>query len=227
MLLARYPEHSPKRPQEYIIPIVTLRPVVPLLPCLFCTPVLSRVVLRVCVCPFSRTPNPTTQPVAKKEEFYGNDEKGQSTELVCPLGEPTDTCVPQPDTFYPICCHQQRRRSRDSHLLHCSRVGQGGCAPPLLWCLRRSKYCRWWCADTSQCCLCSHAAAARALVFSHLLSCPVTPMFFSCCRVFDPWLCCEGRIGRIIKLDQDVQSVSKEATALIGKAMVSQPATEF
>lgn len=29
-----------------------------------------------------------------------------------------------------------------------------------------------------------------------------------------------GRIGRIIKLDQDVQSVTKEATALIGKAMV-------
>ena len=31
-----------------------------------------------------------------------------------------------------------------------------------------------------------------------------------------------GRIGRIIKLDQDVQSVTKEATALIGKAMVRQ-----
>lgn len=31
-----------------------------------------------------------------------------------------------------------------------------------------------------------------------------------------------GRIGRIIKLDQDVQSVTKEATALIGKAMVSK-----
>lgn len=32
----------------------------------------------------------------------------------------------------------------------------------------------------------------------------------------------QGRIGRIIKLDQDVQSVTKEATALIGKAMVSK-----
>ncbi|CAN0014917.1 unnamed protein product, partial [Choristocarpus tenellus] len=28
-----------------------------------------------------------------------------------------------------------------------------------------------------------------------------------------------GRVGRIIKLDQDVQSVTKEATAMIGKAM--------
>ena len=27
------------------------------------------------------------QPAAKKEEFYSNDERGQSTELVCPLGE--------------------------------------------------------------------------------------------------------------------------------------------
>lgn len=27
------------------------------------------------------------QPVVKKEEFYGNDEKGQSTELVCPMGK--------------------------------------------------------------------------------------------------------------------------------------------
>ncbi|CAM9541797.1 unnamed protein product, partial [Laminaria digitata] len=32
-------------------------------------------------------------------------------------------------------------------------------------------------------------------------------------------VCPIGRIGRIIKLDQDVQSVTKEATALIGKAM--------
>ncbi|CAN0513544.1 unnamed protein product [Ectocarpus sp. 12 AP-2014] len=32
-------------------------------------------------------------------------------------------------------------------------------------------------------------------------------------------VCPMGRIGRIIKLDQDVQSVTKEATALIGKAM--------
>ena len=30
----------------------------------------------------------------------------------------------------------------------------------------------------------------------------------------------KGRIQRIIKLDQDVQSVTKEAAALIGKSMV-------
>lgn len=28
-----------------------------------------------------------SQPVVKKEDFYGNDERGQSTELVCPIGE--------------------------------------------------------------------------------------------------------------------------------------------
>lgn len=27
------------------------------------------------------------QPSVKKEDFYSNDERGQSTELVCPLGE--------------------------------------------------------------------------------------------------------------------------------------------
>ncbi len=33
------------------------------------------------------------QPVVKKEEVYGNDEKGQSTELFCPMGKPPGRCL--------------------------------------------------------------------------------------------------------------------------------------
>ena len=72
-------------------------------------------------------------------------------------------------------------------------------------------------------------------VLSFLGFCSLVDMCCCACCVssfgagacFDPSSGCEGRIGRIIKLDQDVQSVSKEATALIGKAMVSKPVAEL
>ena len=45
-----------------------------------------RVSLCVCFCLSACLPL-FAQPVMKKEDFYGNDERGQSTELVCPMGE--------------------------------------------------------------------------------------------------------------------------------------------
>lgn len=81
MLLALGQEHRPK----LLRGVYPSSPVVPLLP-------LSAACPRVCVlfCPvltvFVRARDPT-QPVSKKDEFCGGEEKGLSTELVCPMGE--------------------------------------------------------------------------------------------------------------------------------------------